>query len=129
MIDIRHPATTYLEDDEGRVDHERAYRDTTSDYYDFDGTLLADQHGGWGHSKPIVGFHHTLIEIKPAALAAGFRLERVEEPQWEADGALAYLPGEVSRHSGRNNTPIASAGAGNGRRRGTALPQPYLAFR
>jgi hypothetical protein len=75
LIDIRHPATTYLEDDAGRIAHERAYRDTTSGYYDFDGTLLADQHGGWGHSKPIVGFHHTLIEITPSALAraSGYR--------------------------------------------------------
>jgi len=28
-----------------------------------------------------------------AAISAGFRLERVEEPQWEAEGAIAGLPG------------------------------------
>ena len=80
LIDIRHPVTSCLEDDNGRIAHDRAYHDTTPYYYDFDGTPLADQHGGWGQSKPIVGFHHTLAEIMNAAIAAGFRLERAEEP-------------------------------------------------
>jgi len=93
LIVNNHPVTYCLDEDDGRIVPDRSYSDTSPRYYEFDGTPLADQHCGWGQSKPIVEFHHTLAEIMNAAISAGFRLERVEEPQWEAEGAIAGLPG------------------------------------
>jgi hypothetical protein len=42
-------------------------------------------------TRPIVEFHHTLAEIVNAALDAGFRLKKVEEPMWATEGVLANL--------------------------------------
>jgi ubiquinone/menaquinone biosynthesis C-methylase UbiE len=93
LIDTWHPVTYCLEDIDGRVVSARSYNDIAPDYREFDGTNLARRQGGWGQTRPIVEFHHTIAEIMNAALAAGFRLERVEEPEWETEGALADLPG------------------------------------
>jgi SAM-dependent methyltransferase len=93
LIDAWHPVTYCLEDVGGRIVPARSYHDTAPDYREFDGTNLARRQGGWGQTMPIVEFHHTISEIMNAALAAGFRLERVEEPSWETEGALADLPG------------------------------------
>ncbi len=93
LIDISHPVTSLLDDIDGRIVPERSYDDTTPDYYDFNGTPLARRHGGWGQTRPIVGFHHTLAEIMNAALGAGFRLRKVEESSWNREGVLAKFPG------------------------------------
>lgn len=92
LVDTFHPVTSCLKAIDGRVVPERSYHDTAPEYYDFDGTPLARQHGGWGQTTPIVEFHHTLAEIVNAALDAGFRLKKVEEPSWETEGILARLP-------------------------------------
>ena len=93
LIDTWHPVTYCLEDIDGRIVSARSYHDLAPDYREFDGTNVARRHGGWEQTKPIVEFHHTIAEIMNAAIAAGFRLKRVEEPLWEAEGALADLPG------------------------------------
>jgi ubiquinone/menaquinone biosynthesis C-methylase UbiE len=93
LIDAWHPVTYCLEDVEGRIVPGRSYHDLAPDYRDFDGTFVSRRQGGWGQTRPIVEFHHTIAEIMNAALAAGFRLVRVEEPRWETEGALADLPG------------------------------------
>ena len=92
LVDTFHPVTYCLEDIDGRIVPERNYQDTAPDYRDFDGTPMAREHGGWGQTKPIVEFHHTLAEIVNAALDTGFRLKKVEEPSWEKEGILADLP-------------------------------------
>ena len=93
LIDSSHPVTSILQDIQGQIVPERGYDDTAPEYYDFDGTPLARRHGGWGQTRPIVEFHHTLAEIMNAALQAGFRLRKVEEPSWELEGVLAKFPG------------------------------------
>ena len=93
LIDAWHPVTYCLEDIDGRIVPQRNYNDLAPDHREFDETNLARQHGGWGQSKPTLEFHHTLAEVMHAAISAGLRLERVEEPQWETEGALADLPG------------------------------------
>jgi len=93
LIDAWHPVKYCLEDVDGRIRSVRSYHDLAPDYREFDGTFVSRRQGGWGQSKPIVEFHHTIAEMMNAALAAGLRLERVEEPQWESEEAIADLPG------------------------------------
>jgi ubiquinone/menaquinone biosynthesis C-methylase UbiE len=92
LVDTYHPVTYCLGDTDGRIVPERSYRDTAPEYYDFGGTPLAGQHGGWRETRPIVEFHHTLAGIVNAALDAGFRLKKVEEPIWVTERVLADLP-------------------------------------
>jgi ubiquinone/menaquinone biosynthesis C-methylase UbiE len=93
LIDTYHPVTDCLDEVDGRIVPGRFYHDTKPEFYEFDGTPLAHRNGGWDRSVPIVEFHHTLSDIMNAAVEAGFRLAKVEEPYLSGvDGGLAKLP-------------------------------------
>jgi len=98
LIDVgHHPATWCLVEKEGNLTVEHRYFDTGPDYYEFTGTPLADKHGGWNQTRPIVGFHHTMAQILTSVANAGFRIEKVVETGDNVgDGPLLELPTGLS---------------------------------
>ena len=92
LMDIHHPVTYWLREQQGALVPEERYHRSGPLYYEFTGTDLADRHGGWGNSFPCVEFHHTLAQIVNAVIQAGFRLTRVREVSREQEGPLGMLP-------------------------------------
>lgn len=95
LVSTEHPIGYCLEarGDAYRIAHR--YYDETPLYYDFTGTPLADQHGGWSEVHPSVEFFHPTWQIINTILAAGFQLVRVEERSRLGDGGerrFADLP-------------------------------------
>ena len=73
------PVMQCLSERDGVLAVERDYFDTSPDYYRFDGTPLADKHGGWKGEREIVEFFHPLAEVINAIADAGFVIRRLEE--------------------------------------------------
>ena len=74
-----HPAIGCLEERKGSLFVSREYFDRRPEYYEFDGTPLAEKHGGWKRTVPTVEFFHTLSDIVNAIAQAGLRVKRMEE--------------------------------------------------
>ena len=90
------PVVQCLGERDGVLAVERDYFDTSPEYYRFDGTPLADKHGGWKGEREIVEFFHPLTEVINAIVDAGFVIRRLEElATWEnvdSDGTVPRLP-------------------------------------
>ena len=99
LIDIDHPVTNILERSDNELTVEWPYFDRSPDPHEFTGTPLADQHGGWNRSMPIIWFHHTLGDVFNAVAKAALRIERVaERPFGEivSGGEPSELPDAIS---------------------------------
>ena len=99
LIDIDHPVTNILQESDSGLTVERAYFDRSPETYEFTGTPVAGQHGGWDHrSMPIIWFHHTLGDVFNAVVGAALRIERVTERSYEGITApvRAEIPGVIS---------------------------------
>ncbi len=73
------PVMECLSERDGIFTVERDYFDTSPEYYRFDGTPLADKHGGWKGEREIVEFFHPFAEVVNAIADAGFHIRRLQE--------------------------------------------------
>ncbi len=89
------PVTYCLEERNGSLVVEHSYHSNEPIRYDFAGTPLADRHGGWDKSVPVMEFHHRLSDILNAIAEAGFRLERTRETKQNNDSIMGHLPGHI----------------------------------
>jgi ubiquinone/menaquinone biosynthesis C-methylase UbiE len=89
------PVVRCLEEDEDGARIVWNYFDRGPERYTFTGTPLADKHGGWQGKASIVEFYHTFSDIINALCDAGFRIEKMVEPQPKEDVQLRIekLPG------------------------------------
>ena len=89
------PVVRCLEEDEGEVRIVWDYFDRGPERYTFTGTPLADKYGGRRGKAPIVEFYHTFSDIINALCDAGFRIEKMAEPQPKEGARLGTgkLPG------------------------------------
>lgn len=92
-----HPASVCLEEKDGSLVVVRDYNDRSPEYdSSFCGTPIADKFGGWSIDLPIVEFFHTAADMVNAMADAGFRIERMlepEDPDRPAASMMARLPG------------------------------------
>jgi SAM-dependent methyltransferase len=80
LVSAGHPIKDRLEPQGDAYVLRRSYDDESPEYYDFDGTPMADEHGGWhGEQHPAVEFFHPTWRVVNAIVDAGFRLMRMEE--------------------------------------------------
>lgn len=80
LISMGHPVTAWLEADGDSYRVTRGYYDESPEYGLFDGTGLAERHGGWkGQPQPGVEFFHPTWRIVNAIIDAGNQLLRMEE--------------------------------------------------
>ncbi len=90
------PVLECLSERDGVFSVERDYFNTSPGYYRFDGTPLADKHGGWKGEREIVEFFHPLAEVVNAIADAGFVIRRLEElAGWDnvdSEGDVPRLP-------------------------------------
>ncbi|HUT75538.1 MAG TPA: class I SAM-dependent methyltransferase [Armatimonadota bacterium] len=91
LLSQGHPIAECLkaEGDFYRIAHK--YHDEVPERYDFRGTPLARQHGGWDQSHPMIEFFHPTWRIVNAILDAGYHVLRMEEP--------TRLVGSEERHA------------------------------
>lgn len=92
------PVTECLKIQDRVVTIERDYFDTSPEYSRFNGTPLADEHGGWQGREMIVEFFHPLAEVVNAIAQAGFCIkEMVEVADWGSDPEQGDHPEGVRR--------------------------------
>jgi len=96
LMHFHHPFSRHLGAEGDALVPSRSYFDVSPSREDFTGTDLAGRHGGWGKSVPCVEFHHTLTIVLNAALAAGFRLLRIDERCHAEEHPLSQLPTHVA---------------------------------
>lgn len=101
LLSQGHPIAECLkaEGDFYRVAHK--YHDESPERYDFKGTPLARQHGGWDQSHPMIEFFHPTWRIVNAILDAGYHVLRMEEP--------TRLVGSEERHADLPHTLLILA--------------------
>ena len=92
LLHFGNPVTKCLEAEDGKVEIVWDYLEPPQEYYDFTGTPLADRHGGWEESEPVVEFHHSIADVFNAVVDAGLRIERVRETGESSDDPLSKLP-------------------------------------
>lgn len=80
LISMGHPITAWLDQAGDSYRVTKKYHDGSPEYGRFDGTGLAERHGGWkGPYHPIVEFFHPTWRIVNATIDAGYQLLRMEE--------------------------------------------------
>ena len=108
LIDMDHPVTNILENTDDGLTIEWPYFDRSPELYDFTGTPLAKQHGGWDRSMPIFWFHHTLADVLNTVVDTGLRIERIaERPYFPGEGP-SELPDAISILARKPPVPTGS---------------------
>lgn len=72
----------------------RDYFDDSPEYYNFTGTPIADEYGGWEGNLPIVEFVHPLADVINAVAGAGLCIKKMVETRApeEQSPLLSQLP-------------------------------------
>ena len=97
-----HPLVACLDSSQdGDVSVTQHYFDDRPNCHLFEGTPLADRHGGWGKQVQIVEFFHRVEDMINAVVAAGFRILRVVEttdshPDPQGEEAVPGLASNLS---------------------------------
>ena len=92
-----HPVTTCLEECDGKLTPVRSYYDKSPEYYNFNGTAIANEFGGWHSGLRAVEFFHSLSDIINAMIQAGFHIEKMMEGRRrkEHSGIMSKLPEDI----------------------------------
>ena len=94
LLLTHNPVVSCLQEADGALTVERNYFDNPPEYYNFTGTPIADEYGGWNGNVPIVEFFHSLADVINAIAEAGLCIKKMVEtgPQDAEFPLLSQLP-------------------------------------
>ena len=94
LLLTNYPAVSHLKEADGALTVTRDYFDDSPEYYNFTGTPVADEYGGWDGNLPIVEFVHPLADVINAVAEAGLCIKKMVETraQDEQSPLLSQLP-------------------------------------
>jgi SAM-dependent methyltransferase len=94
LLFTNHPVAGCLEETDCALTVIRDYFDDSPEYYNFTGTPIADEYGGWDGKLPIVEFVHPLADVINAIAGAGLCIKQVVETRVsdEQSPLLSQLP-------------------------------------
>ena len=79
LLSTNHPVVECLTETDCALTVIRDYFDDSPEYYNFTGTPIADEYGGWDGNLPIVEFVHPLADVINAVAGAGLCIRQMVE--------------------------------------------------
>ena len=94
LLSTNYPVVGCLEETDRGLIIVRDYFDNSPEYYNFTGTPIADEYGGWDGNLPIVEFIHPLADVINAIAGAGLCVKKMVETRApdEQSPLLSQLP-------------------------------------
>lgn len=95
LLHAQHPIMECITETNGEISIIKNYNERSVDYYDsFEGTPLADRHGGWSVDLPVVENFYSVSDLINAICNAGFRIINTHESAegLEEGSVLSRLP-------------------------------------
>lgn len=94
LLSTNHPVAECLKEVDYGLTVIRDYFDDSPEYYNFTGTPIADEYGGWDGNLPIVEFVHPLADVINAIAGAGLCVQKMVETRApdEQSPLLSQLP-------------------------------------